>query len=77
MCKIIAFYFDFTYLDLMHYTNAHKYTYINVNNRISEILIFQIKGNSNLKEKVISYCTYMFSYLSTLKWICNILRVNV
>lgn len=40
MCKILSFYFDITYLDLMHYTNAHKQTYITVNNRILEILIF-------------------------------------
>lgn len=46
MCKIISFHFGTT-LDLMHNTNAYKYTGINANNRILEVLVFQIKCNFN------------------------------
>lgn len=42
MFKFTSFYFDITYLDLMHYTNAHNYGYKNIKNRVLEILIFQL-----------------------------------
>lgn len=50
MCKFTSFYFDITYLDLMHYRNAHNYAYKNTKNRGLEILIFQLKGHFNLKK---------------------------
>lgn len=47
MCKIVSFYFDIAYLDLMHCTNEHNYAYKNIKNRILEILIFQLKRHFN------------------------------
>lgn len=47
MCKIASFYFDIADLDLMHCTNAHNYANKNIQNRILELLIFQLKGHFN------------------------------